>query len=201
MNRTVRALAATTLAGVALTLASCSTSAEDSTSKGSGQLTTTITKATKTTTASPAADTQAQTSGPITFAKGYMKAKGADKDMTAIFGEITNNTDEALQLVSVSSTDPKLAGMLQLHVVENGKMKEADGGFAIDAHQSLTLKPGGAHIMLMNNTQDLQVGDTVAFTLHFSNGQTAEVTVPILVQASGEESYGDIAPTTAAMQH
>lgn len=191
-SRRPRFAAGATLAALALTLASCSISAEDSTDKG------TTSKGTLTSaTASASAGDAAQTSGNVTLSKSYVKAKDASKNMTAIFGTLANNGDAALHLTSVTSTDPKLSGMLELHVVENGTMKEALEGFTIPAHGSLTMQPGAEHIMIMNNTQDLKVGDEATITLHFENADDATFTVPILVQASGEENYGGSADASA----
>jgi copper(I)-binding protein len=90
---------------------------------------------------------------------------------------------QGAQLLGVEST----VGLSQIHqmAMENGvmRMSEVQGGLPIAAGQSLTLKPGGYHIMLMDLKAPLRAGSTVPLTLLFKNAkgeaQRMELQVPV----------------------
>lgn len=82
----------------------------------------------------------------LTFADSYVGAKDADTGMTAVFGVLTNTTDEDIHLTEVTGD---LAGEYQYHEVVDGVMRETADGITVPAGESLTLEPGGHHIMIM----------------------------------------------------
>ena len=89
--------------------------------------------------------------------------------------EITNNTDSLVTLQSIQS--PQF-GMSHVHQtkLENGLMKMTPvHGLEIPANESVTLEPGGFHIMMMNRTESLNTGDEVELNLKFSDGQEISV--------------------------
>ena len=108
--------------------------------------------------------------------------------MTAIFGTLKNNTDKEKVLESVSSSDVK--GNFELHTVVDGKMVEQKEGFKLPANGTLEMKPGGEHIMIMDNHDELAAGDKVNVQLKFKDGSTEKVSIPVREQPSGEENYG-----------
>jgi copper(I)-binding protein len=55
------------------------------------------------------------------------------------------------------------------------KMNEVEGGLVIPAGQSVTLEPGGFHIMFMELKQAFVEGSMVPVTLTFANAGTVEV--------------------------
>ncbi len=55
------------------------------------------------------------------------------------------------------------------------KMGELPDGSLIPAGRSVTLAPGGLHIMFMQLTQQLAEGSTVPLTLNFEAAGTVEV--------------------------
>jgi len=83
------------------------------------------------------------------------------------------------RLVSLSTPVAKKA---QLHTMttEGGvmKMRPLDG-LDVPADQPVTLKPGGAHIMLMGLNQPLQAGQSFPLTLSFEKAGQREVTVAV----------------------
>jgi periplasmic copper chaperone A len=83
------------------------------------------------------------------------------------------------RLVSVSTPVAKKA---ELHTMttEGGvmKMRPLDG-VDVPAGQPVTLKPGGAHIMLMGLNQPLQAGQSFPLTLSFEKAGQREVTVAV----------------------
>lgn len=110
--------------------------------------------------------------------------------MTGVFATITNNTDADVTLVGGSSD---IAPMVEVHeVVMSGgemKMQPKEGGIVIAAGSSVTLEPGGLHVMLMNLSKAILDGDEVTVTLDFEGAPSQTLTLPAKTSASGDETY------------
>ncbi|MEN9731192.1 MAG: hypothetical protein RL488_502 [Actinomycetota bacterium] len=105
--------------------------------------------------------------------------------MTGIFAKLTNNTDHDITLVG-GSTD--IAPMVQTHEVVDGMMQEKKGGIVVAAGETVTLEPGGLHIMLMDLKKPILSGDKITFTFKTDHGeQTLELTAK--ASAGGDENY------------
>jgi copper(I)-binding protein len=99
--------------------------------------------------------------------------------------KIINNSDEPRALTVVSSS---LFGKVQMHKTEmkGGMMKMIrQKQLEISARGSLTLEPGGYHLMLMNPKSVLQVGEQVDFELKFDNGLTLNFNAPVREEKGG----------------
>jgi copper(I)-binding protein len=59
------------------------------------------------------------------------------------------------------------------------KMRPVEGGLEIKPGQTVTLKPGGYHIMLEGLKAPLKAGDNVEATLTSSDGAPVKVEFPI----------------------
>lgn len=83
-----------------------------------------------------------------------------------------NDTSLMYRLLSASSP---VFGHVMLHQtrIENdqAKMQALDEGVAINAGDSIEFAPNGMHLMMMQSTQLLEVGDLVPVTLQFNNSQ------------------------------
>ncbi|AUS78903.1 copper chaperone PCu(A)C [Actinoalloteichus sp. AHMU CJ021] len=117
--------------------------------------------------------------------------KAAEEGMSAAFGELANSGDEDVTVVSVTTP---ASTVLELHeTVENEAgamvMREVEGGFVVPASGSLSLEPGGDHIMLMDLTGPLDAGEDVTFTLTFSDDSTFEFSAPVKEYSGANESY------------
>lgn len=130
--------------------------------------------------------------------EGWAKS-AASGGMTGVFGTLTNESDEDLEITGVESND---AGMIELHeVTPDGVMQPISGKVVVPAQGTFELAPGANHIMLMNLKRDLLAGDEVTFTLHLkaSDGSTSSVTLTVLVKdyAGANENYGGEAGDSA----
>ena len=139
--------------------------------------------------ATPAADAAASAAESVSVADAWVKA--ADAGMTGGFGLITNDGDDTVTLVAAEAD---VADEIELHeTADDGQggmsMKEIEGGFDIPAGETLTLEPGGNHLMFMGLTGALQPGDEVTVTLTFDDGSTSEVTAPVKSYAGANEEY------------
>ena len=110
--------------------------------------------------------------------------------MTGVFATITNNTDTDVTLVGGSSD---AAPMVEVHevVMLDGEMKmqKKQGGIVIAAGQTVTLEPGGLHVMLMNLKDAILVGDEITVTLDFDGAPSQTLVLPAKTSASGDETY------------
>jgi copper(I)-binding protein len=99
---------------------------------------------------------------------------------TAAYVKVENTGLSEDRLLSVSCD---CADMASLHtMVMKGDMMtmgEASQGFAIAPKQTLTLAPGGNHIMLMGLKAAPAVGSVQKLTLHFEKAGNIAVDVPV----------------------
>jgi copper(I)-binding protein len=107
--------------------------------------------------------------------------------MTGVFMQITNNTDKAVTLIGGTSD---IAAMVETHQVVDGVMSKKEGGIEIKPGETVTLEPGGLHVMLMGLTEAIVVGTKVKLTLKFEGAD--DIVLPEMLaktSASGDEEY------------
>ncbi|MGP9622067.1 MULTISPECIES: copper chaperone PCu(A)C [unclassified Corynebacterium] len=181
---TTRRLAAASLAGVlALGLTACGND-DDSGDSSAGS----SSSAASATTDQSAEQSDDQSTDALTLTDGYVGAKDTETSMTAVFGELTNTTDEDIHLTRVTGD---LEGVYQFHETVDGIMQETEDGLTVPANGSITMEPGGSHIMIMENNDEIAAGDALTLTLTAEDGTTYEVAdIPVRVQQSAHEDYG-----------
>lgn len=121
-------------------------------------------------------------------------ARPSTNDVSAVFLVIENAGTEDRLISATSDVSPKV----QVHeVVTNGssmQMQEMKDGLLIPAGECVELRPGGYHIMLMQLTAPLVVGDAVQVTLTFEHAGEVEVEAivrdPAQVQGGGMQHGG-----------
>lgn len=123
-----------------------------------------------------------QSSAPMA-SNAWARQVPAMADMGAAYVDIKGGSD-ADRLTGVK-VPAEIAGEATLHetkMAEDGTMSMSHvDGIDIPAGETVQLKPGGFHIMLMQLAKPLEVGQTVDLTLVFEKG--GEVTVPAEVKA------------------
>jgi copper(I)-binding protein len=142
-------------------------------------------------TTSEAADTNTTVTAGDAVSISDAWVKSAESGMSAGFGELTNDSDTDVTVVSATT---EASSMLELHETaenESGEMvmRQIEGGFVIPANGSMMLEPGGNHIMLMDLTAPLAAGEDVTFTLTFSDDTTYEFTAPVKDYSGANETY------------
>lgn len=115
------------------------------------------------------------------------KSKKSGKYMTGAFMNISNASDAVVTLTGGTSPD---AGYIEIHEVINGEMTPMANGLDIPANNSVKLRMGGYHVMLMDLAKEIKAGDEVSFSLNFSDGSTINVTAPVKDIAMDDEIYG-----------
>ena len=92
----------------------------------------------------------------FTFSDVQLRASTAGMPSSAAYLKIINNGVSDDRLIAAKAA---IAQRVEIHSMEmdNGvmRMRAVDGGLAIAAGDSVTLAPGGLHIMLMGLTTDL----------------------------------------------
>ncbi len=104
---------------------------------------------------------------------------GDTGDNSAAFMDISNDGDADLTLIGASGD---IAGAVEVHEssMEDGMMQmEEIPELVIEAGETVSLEPGGYHIMMMNLEQDLEVGDTFQITLEFEDHDDIELDVTV----------------------
>ena len=111
---------------------------------------------------------------------GQVRQPMPGRTVTAGYFSLHNGTAEAVQLVGASS--PLFARVeLHQHSHKDGMMRmEQVGRIDIAAQSSVTLEPGGLHLMLFEPAADLSIGQSVPVLLHFANGQQLEALLPVV---------------------
>jgi periplasmic copper chaperone A len=109
----------------------------------------------------------------------WMRASAPGQKIAAGYLTVRNKAAQPDRLVGASSP---MAAKVQTHVtVKDGevlRMREVKG-YEIPAKGTFELKPGGAHLMLVDIKQALKEGDKVPVTLKFEKSR--DVTVEFLV--------------------
>lgn len=124
----------------------------------------------------------------LTIADQWVKA--ADSGMTAAFGVISNPTNKPVRLVGASTGD---ATFMQIHEVvsKDGSMvmQQKPGGLVVPAKGSVTLKPGGDHLMMLGLKAPIKAGDMEKFTVTAADGSQLTFTAMARVYAGANENY------------
>lgn len=107
---------------------------------------------------------------------------------------LTIRSPSADRLVSISSPVAKKAELHTMSMSGNVMQMRPLAGINIPAGQSVVLKPGGEHIMLLGLDHPLQEGQSFPINLTFENGGTRTVSVAV-------EKAGAAGPGPAAQQH
>lgn len=148
--------------------------------------------------AAPATHRTAAPSAALTMVDPWVKA--ADSGMTGVFGTITNTRDTDVRLTTGTSPAAARVELHEMAADASGTMvmRPKKGGFVVPAHGSITLSPGGLHIMLMGLTAPVKPGDDVTVTLTADDGTTLHVTASARSFAGANESYSGTASPMAS---
>lgn len=106
--------------------------------------------------------------------------------MTGIFGKFTNHGD---QPVTITGGETDIAKMVQTHEVVNGMMQQKKEGIVIKPGETVTLQPGGLHIMIMDIAKPIVAGDKITFTVKFKGAESQTLTLTAKDSAGGDETY------------
>ncbi len=109
----------------------------------------------------------------------YARAVPPGQPNSAVFLTLSNASGEPHALVSAASPIAD-AVELHTHINDGGMMRmRRVERIEVPAGESVSLKPGGLHVMLIGLKQNLQPGDQVDLTLTFEDGTQTQVGAPV----------------------
>lgn len=172
-----RLLPAAAAAGGLLLLSGCA-GGQDAQDSGSGS-------------SSASSSSEAQGGDQLSVEQPWLKA--ADHGMTAAFGQLRNDGDTAVTLTGASADG--IAGEVELHETvadpETGatKMQALEDPIVIEPGETVTLEPGGQHIMLMDLQCVPMAGTELSVQLQFEGGEEQTLELPVRDYAGAKEEY------------
>jgi len=119
------------------------------------------------------------TATELTATEGQVRVPMPGRTVTAGYFTIHNNSSAAVKLLSAESAAFERAELHQ-HTHQDGVMRmEHVSDIEIAANSSVSLQPGGLHLMLFNPKQPLLAGESVTVVLHFNDGKQLELSMPL----------------------
>ena len=113
----------------------------------------------------------------VTVAEAWVRATVPAQKATGAFMHLKSDADARL----VSAASP-VAGVVEIHEMlmdkDVMKMNRIDG-LDLPAGQSVELKPGGFHVMLIGLNKELKPNDTFALKLQFEKAGPVDVNVQV----------------------
>jgi len=118
--------------------------------------------------------------GDLTISGAWIRGAPPVASVTAGYLTVTNSGEEADRLVAVEAP---FAGTSEIHTtrVEDGAMTMApvEDGLRIGPGETLTLAPGGHHLMLMALREPPEPGETRTLTLVFEKAGSVTLSMPV----------------------
>ncbi|MCV2352308.1 copper chaperone PCu(A)C [Paucibacter sp. Y2R2-4] len=138
-----------------------------------------------------------QASAQVEVTQPWVRATVAQQKATGAFLQLKSKSDARLVEVRAS-----VANVTEVHemAMEGSVMKmRAIQGLDLPAGQTVELKPGGFHVMLMDLKAPIKAGDKVALTLVFED-KSGKKLPAVEVQAEARQ-LGSPAADTGAHKH
>jgi copper(I)-binding protein len=110
-------------------------------------------------------------------------ARATPKGASSGAGYLTvTNTGTAPDRLTCATSDAAATCEIHSMTLDNGvmKMRPVEGGLEIKPGETVTLKPGGLHIMFVDLKHAFEPGKTVEATLQFDKAGPLKVELPVL---------------------
>jgi periplasmic copper chaperone A len=135
--------------------------------------------------------TPAQVQQGITVLNAWVRPTVGEQDATGAY--LTINSEEAMSLVGVASPAAEIAEVHEMKMEGDVMRMRMAPRIEIRPGESLELKPGGYHVMLMALTGPVNVGQEVELSLQFEKPDGSRLEMPVKVvaaQNSGGQTSG-----------
>ncbi len=114
------------------------------------------------------------TNGPLTVADAWVRVTSATQS-GAMYMTLENRDTGTVTIVSAGSFQARAAELHESMQRENmAHMAQLDS-LPIAPGATLTMQPGGMHIMLIDLTREMAPGDSMQLALHHADGRTTSV--------------------------
>jgi len=120
--------------------------------------------------------------GSIHIAQPWARATPKGASSGAGYLTVTNKGTTPDRLTSCVASDASAQCQIHTMTMENGvmKMRPVEGGLEIKPGETVTLKPAGLHVMLVDLKHPLEQGTTIAATLQFEKAGTVKIEFPVM---------------------
>lgn len=117
----------------------------------------------------------------VAISEAWVRPSIGDVAVTAAYMSVTNGGRVDDVLLSAKSARAKRVEIHETTMTDDGvmQMRPLPDGLTIPAGGSTSLKPGGAHLMVIGLDGKLAEGDELPLTLEFEKAGPIEVTVPV----------------------
>lgn len=119
--------------------------------------------------------------GPASVEAPWVRATVAKQRSTGAFLKLTAR--ERVKLVGVESPIADIVEVHEMALVDNVMRMRAVESIPLEPGQSLELRPGGYHVMLIDLRQQVKAGDPVPLTLVFEDDKGRRVTQAVTAPA------------------
>jgi periplasmic copper chaperone A len=119
--------------------------------------------------------------GSIHISQPWSRVTPKGASTGAAYMTITNN-GKTPDRVNCVSSDASAECQIHSMTMDNGvmQMRPVEGGLEIKPGETVTLKPGSFHMMLLNLKHPLEQGNSLKATLKFDTAGTVDVEYPIV---------------------
>ena len=114
---------------------------------------------------------------PVDVQDAWVRAAVPGQSGTGAFMKLTAHA--GLRLVSVTTPAAAVAEVHEMKMEGDTMRMRAVAGLDLPEHQTVELKPGGYHLMLMDLKQPIAKDTTVPLTLQFQDAQGAKSTLSL----------------------
>ncbi|MEM9100877.1 MAG: copper chaperone PCu(A)C [Pseudomonadota bacterium] len=114
----------------------------------------------------------------LIFEQGFVRAMPPGSPTTAIYGKLSNTTNQTVVVTEVLYDGAHAMFHQTLHEEGIAKMRHVSE-IQLPAKSSVEFIPNGMHIMLMGMTEQPKVGHEVAITLVSQDGKKYNFKVPV----------------------
>lgn len=143
----------------------------------------------------PATVSETITVGDLEISGAFTRATLPNQPVGGGYVTITNTGDTEERLIGGTAG---FAGEVQVHemamVDDVMNMRQLGEGLAIPAGETVTLEPGGYHLMFMGMQEALVEGQTATVTLEFERAGSVEVTFAIAAAGARTAPEGHDCP-------
>lgn len=118
--------------------------------------------------------------GDITVTHAYVPIGPKSVMVNAAYMDLSNTGTDTRSLIGIKA--PRYAMAHLYHSVEQDGVATMSAMHQIDIlpGQTVSLKPGGMHVMLMKPNTPVQLGGTVELTLEFADGDVLSVSASVV---------------------
>jgi copper(I)-binding protein len=134
--------------------------------------------------------------GDLNIHHPWARATPIGAEVAGGYMEITNLGSSGDRLVAVEVAGVHMAAIHEMATVDGiMKMRPLPSGLEIKSGETIILKPGSFHVMMMGLSKPLLEGETISGTLHFEKADS--ITIEYKIEAMGSEPAGQHNHTAA----